>query len=284
MLCQTTGWGCFLVLQLLFAHLISNGKGETITFDDDLRVFSIMMMGLLITHYTRVYIDRWGLKKMGWLRLVPRAIGIAVLMSTVWSIVSAGWFYGVLRAPWPGEINPFTLMAISIINGILIHGGWLSFYFIYHVFNRFNVSEIERLRLTNVVKDAELRALKSQINPHFIFNSLNSVRALIDEDPSRARQAVTQLANMLRYSLQSGSKQTVSFEDELTVVNDYLALEQVRHEERLRLRLDVGPETLRRALPPMLLQTLVENAVKYGIAPRTKGGEIAIIALSLIHI
>jgi LytS/YehU family sensor histidine kinase len=98
------------------------------------------------------------------------------------------------------------------------------------------------------------------------------VRALIDEDPQRARSAVTQLANMLRYSLQSGLNQTVSFEDELTVVNDYLALEHVRHEERLRLKLDIAPGTLRRVLPPMLLQTLVENAVKYGISTRASGG------------
>lgn len=276
--CQTIGWGGFLIVQLLFTRLIGSGKGELITLTDDLKVVSIMIMGMMITHSVRVYIDRWGLKEMGWLRLVPRAIAIACLMSLVWSIVSAGWYYGILRDPWPGKINPFTIMALSIVNGALVFGGWLSLYFIYHVFNRFNVSEIERLRLTAVVKDAELRALKSQINPHFMFNSLNSVRALIDEDPVRARQAVTQLANMLRYSLQSGSKQTVSFEDELTVVNDYLALEQVRHEERLRLRLDVAPETLRRVVPPMLLQTLVENAVKYGIAPRPEGGEIAIVA------
>lgn len=275
-LCQIIGWGGFLVVQLFFTHLLSSGKGEVVSLADDLKIVSIMMMGLLISHFTRIYIGRWGLKEMGWLRLVPRAIGISFLMSLVWTIVSAGWFYGILRDPWPGEINPFTLMAISVINGTLIYGGWLSFYSIYHVYNRFNVSEIERLRLTTIVKDAELRALKSQVNPHFIFNSLNSVRALIDEDPQRARSAVTQLANMLRYSLQSGSTQTVPFEDELTVVNDYLALEQVRHEERLRLRLDIAPGTLRRVLPPMLLQTLVENAVKYGISTRAAGGEISI--------
>jgi sensor histidine kinase YesM len=120
------------------------------------------------------------------------------------------------------------------------------------------------------VKEAELRALKSQVNPHFIFNSLNSLRALIDEDPARARMAVTQLANLLRYSLQSGQLETVPFEDELDVVNDYLALEQVRHEERLRLRLDIAPEALQLPIPPMLLQTLVENAVKYGISPRPR--------------
>jgi hypothetical protein len=86
------------------------------------------------------------------------------------------------------------------------------------------------------------------------------------------------LANLLRYSLQSSQLETVPFEDELRVVNDYLALEQVRHEERLRLRLDVAPETLHLPVPPMLLQTLVENAVKYGISQHAEGGEIAIIA------
>ncbi len=278
MLCQALGWGGFLAAQLFFSHVISVGKDKPVTLMDDLKVASVLIMGMLISHYVRVYVERWGLKEMGWLRLVPRAVGLAVAMSLLWTIIGYGWIYGVIRDPWPDALNPLLLMSISIINGTIVYAGWMSFYFIYHVFNRYNLLEIERLRLTTVVKDAELRALKSQINPHFMFNSLNSVRALIDEDPARARQAVTQLANMLRYSLQSGSKQTVSFEDELMVVNDYLALEQVRHEERLRLRLDVAPETLRRAVPPMLLQTLVENAVKYGIAPRSEGGEIAIVA------
>eukprot|EP01035_Chromulina_nebulosa_P015977 gene15977-21171_t len=122
-----------------------------------------------------------------------------------------------------------------------------------------------------------------QVLPHLSrhaagWPSADSLRALIDEDPARARQSVTQLANLLRYSLQSGQLETVPFEDELRVVNDYLALEQVRHEERLRLRLDIAPETLALPVPPMLLQTLVENAVKYGISTRPEGGEIAIIA------
>jgi len=127
-------------------------------------------------------------------------------------------------------------------------------------------------------KEAELRALKSQVNPHFIFNSLNSLRSLIDEDPRRARLAVTQLANLLRYSLQSGQMETVSFEQELQVVQDYLALEQVRFEDRLHLRLDIAEDTLSLQIPPMLLQTLAENAIKYGIAQQPAGGEIAISA------
>jgi LytS/YehU family sensor histidine kinase len=180
--------------------------------------------------------------------------------------------------PWPTKYSQALIFTISLINGVSLLVGWMCIYFIYHLFDRFNRSEVERAHLTATVKEAELRALKSQVNPHFIFNSLNSLRALIDEDPPRARQAVTQLANLLRYSLQSGQLETVPFEDELRVVNDYLALEQVRHEDRLRLRLDVAPETLSLPVPPMLLQTLVENAVKYGISALPEGGEISIVA------
>jgi sensor histidine kinase YesM len=200
------------------------------------------------------------------------------MLSFLWSALSFGLTYGPMRIPWTSKYSPALVFFIIWINLATLLVGWLCIYFFYHLFDRLNRSEIERLRLATSVKEAELRALKSQINPHFIFNSLNSLRGLIDENPDRARQAVTQLANLLRYSLQSGHLETVPFEDELRTVNDYLALEQVRHEERLRVRLDIAPGALNLSIPPMLLQTLVENAVKYGIAPRREGGEIAIIA------
>lgn len=277
-ICQTLGWGSFVVVQLFFAFVLRSFDEPPPSTADLLGVVMIGLVGLLLSHYSRIYVERWGLKGLGWRRLLPRMFGLAILLSTVWTIVGFGWTFGILGDELPDSINPFLLMLLSIVNGVIIYVTWFLGYFGYHVFDRFNRSELERLRLAAVVKDAELRALKSQVNPHFIFNSLNSVRALIDEDPARARSAVTQLANMLRYSLQSGTKETVAFEDELTVVNDYLALEQVRHEERLRLRLDIAPAALHRMVPPMLLQTLVENAVKYGVSARPQGGEIAIEA------
>jgi len=221
---------------------------------------------------------RWGWKELGWRSLVPRVLVSCTVMSLLWSVMTFAIIYGVMRIPWTAKINPVLVFVFTWIQGSTVFVGWLCVYFFYHLFDRYNRSEIERLWLASSVKEAELRALKSQINPHFIFNSLNSLRGLIDENPDRARQAVTQLANLLRYSLQSGQLETVPFEDELRTVNDYLALEQVRHEERLRVRLDISPGTLTLAIPPMLLQTLVENAVKYGIAPRREGGEIAIVA------
>ncbi len=280
-LCQVFGWGFFLALQATYSLLFAKGEDARDPAGAIATVTMIAALGLLITHYSRPLMARWGWKQLGWRALGPRVLGLAVMQSLVWSLVGFGYsiaLYKFFGYPWPSKYGPGLLIFISWINGTSLLAGWHCIYFFYHLFDRFNRSEIERLRLATSVKESELRALKSQVNPHFIFNSLNSLRALIDEDPARARQSVTQLSNLLRYSLQSGQLETVPFEEELRIVNDYLALEQVRHEERLRVRLDVAPETLTMPVPPMLLQTLVENAVKYGIAPRPEGGEIAIIA------
>ncbi len=278
-ICQTFGWGFFFASQAVMAFYFSSPSERRDPLLTGSLLFMVMAMGLLLTHYVRPLVGRWGWKQLGWRQLVPRIFVTAFVLSLVWTIVGYGYCYGVVRLPWPSQkYSPAVMLTLSTVNGTMLFVGWFCVYFFYHLFDRFNRSEIERLRLTTHVKDAELRALKSQVNPHFIFNSLNSLRALIDENPARARDAVTQLANLLRYSLQSGQLETVPFEDELRVVNDYLALEQVRHEERLRVRMDVAPETLTLPIPPMLLQTLVENAVKYGISARAEGGEITIFA------
>jgi signal transduction histidine kinase len=271
--CQLTGWGLFLLLQLAFVNATAkSGAGPWEL------VVQAMTLGLLITHVSRRAIHRWGWKELGARALVPRMIGLATVQSAVWSALGYGLAYAVLGYPLEGKLPLPLLLVISFTNGFVLLAVWQAFYFFYHTYDRNTRLQLERARMEATVKEAELRALKSQINPHFIFNALNSLRALIDEDPGRARQAVTQLANLLRYSLQSAQAETVPFEDELRVVNDYLALEQVRHEERLRVRLDIAPETLGLAVPPLLLQTLVENAVKYGISTRPEGGEVTVTA------
>ncbi len=275
---QTAGWGFFLVAQLTVSVYFAARDGKTDLLTPASMVTMVMALGLLLTHFFRAIMARWGWKRLGWRQLLPRVFAAALVLGVLWNGIGYLLAYGLLDMPWEGKHSRLLIFALGTMNGAMIFVGWLCLYFFYHLFDRFNRLEIERLRLNAVVKDAELRALKSQVNPHFIFNSLNSLRALIDEDPGRAREAVTQLANLLRYSLQSGQLETVPLEDELRVVNDYLALEQVRHEERLRVRLDVAPETVKLPIPPMLLQTLVENAIKYGISRSPTGGEIAIVA------
>jgi hypothetical protein len=279
-ICQSGAWLFFLGLQFFLLFAVPSKEysapGDMLFISGI--IVEVIMLGWLISHYTRLVVARWGWKTLGWRALLPRILAVSTVQSLLWSALGYGYPYLIIGLPWTGKVSLWVAVALSSVNGIIMLSGWWCVYFFYHLFDRYNRLQIDQLSLATSAKEAELRALKSQVNPHFIFNSLNSLRALIEEDPVRARQAVTQLANLLRYSLQSGQLETVPFEDELSVVNDYLALEQVRHEERLRLRLDVAPETLQLPIPPMLLQTLVENAVKYGISMRPEGGEIAIIA------
>lgn len=278
-LLQASGWLFFLGVQCFFL-LVSPRVTLTAAerLDGICLTTMVVAVGLLLTHFTRPLVAKWGWKNLGWRALAPRILLLSMVQSTLWSGLTYVYPYLILGLHWPSSMPLTTAAALGWLNGIVLLTGWYCIYFFYHLFDRYNRLKLEQLRLATLVKEAELRALKSQVNPHFIFNSLNSLRALIDEEPARARQAVTQLANLLRYSLQSGQLETVPFEEELQIVNDYLALEQVRHEERLRVRLDVDLDTLALPIPPLLLQTLVENAVKYGISTRPDGGEIAIVA------
>ena len=164
----------------------------------------------------------------------------------------------------------------DIIFTFILIALWLLLYMIWHYLERNRTDELDRLRLEKAVKELELKTIKSHINPHFIFNSLNSIRALVDENPKRARTAITELSNILRSSLQVEKMETVPLKKELDIVADYLALEQMRFEERLKVELDIDEDTLEQPVPPMMLQTLVENAIKHGISKRINGGIIKI--------
>jgi LytS/YehU family sensor histidine kinase len=129
-----------------------------------------------------------------------------------------------------------------------------------------------------MIKELELKTIKSQINPHFIFNALNSIRALVDEDPQRARQAITELSNILRSSIQVDKVEITSLEKELDIVKDYLALEYIRFADRLKVVYEVDSKTLSHQIPPMMLQTLVENAIKHGLSKQPGDCTIKIVS------
>jgi LytS/YehU family sensor histidine kinase len=116
------------------------------------------------------------------------------------------------------------------------------------------------------------------MNPHFIFNALNSIRALVDEDPQRARQAITELSNILRSSIQADQSEFTSLEKELNIVKDYLALEYIRFADRLVVEYAIDDNTLSNQMPPMMLQTLVENAIKHGLGKQPGNCLIKIIS------
>lgn len=133
-------------------------------------------------------------------------------------------------------------------------------------------------RLASAQRDMELRVLRSQLNPHFLFNSLNLIKSLIHEDEKKAEQAVLALASLLRSSLRSTSRTQIALEEELTVIRSYLELQKMRYEDRLVLHFSVDPATERMMIPPMIFHQLVENALKHGIGGDASGGEISVVS------
>jgi len=155
---------------------------------------------------------------------------------------------------------------------------WTAIYYIWHYIESSRKTELDRVQLESTVKELQLKTIKSHINPHFIFNALNSIRALVDENPNRARTAITELSNILRSSMQAEKLETAPLERELGLVKDYLGLEHIRFEDRLKVEYEIDEDTLDQPVPPMMLQTLVENAIKHGISKHVDGGFIKIIS------
>ena len=272
---QVLGWGGFTVAYTLLIQL-----ARSMTFESICIFVSQNLIGLLLSHAYRGLINRWGWKRMSWGALFPRVFAAVLAIAVLWTAIDWPIYYFVHYGPEDNPMN-FSKTAIfiySTFNGVWLFTVWSLIYFGYHAFNRARHAEVDRWQLESTVKEAELRALKSQVNPHFIFNSLNTVRALIHEDPATAETMVTRLAGLLRYALQAGQLETVSLERELAIVRDYLAVEKIRFEERLRPRFEIEDRALALAVPPLLLQTLVENAVKYGVGNNPTGGDVVVSA------
>ncbi len=136
--------------------------------------------------------------------------------------------------------------------------------------------ELERERALKLATEAQLASLESRIHPHFLFNTLNSISSLIPEDPARAERLVEQMAALLRFSLDANQSGLVPLASELKIVGDYLEIERARFGDRLRYHIDVPADLNESQIPPLSLQTLVENSIKYAIAPDRAGGEIRI--------
>ena len=138
--------------------------------------------------------------------------------------------------------------------------------------------QLQEERARQLIVQARLSSLESRIHPHFLFNTLNSISALIREDPRKAERTVERLAALLRYSLDNNARGLVSLRQELHVVEDYLEIEKTRFGDRLRFTVDIAPDLLDLDVPPLALQTLVENSIKHAVAPNRHGGEIAVTA------
>jgi len=263
---QLCGWGLYGVLQYLLSPAPRGPQAV-------LLAVIWCGAGLLGTHILRTYANRKRWHAIPQL-LIPFAIATLVIPTAMNAARTA---VGVLllHQSFPQE-RPWIAVA-HFVQACLVISVWCAVFLSAKEARRRRLAEMEALRLALVAQVSQFHALRSQLNPHFLFNCLNSLRELIDEDRDRAKQVVSLLSELLRYTLRAGRIETVSLSEELQAVKDYLSLEKVRFEERLRVSFDIDPESLETKLPPMLLQTLAENGVKHGVARLSAGGDLAIV-------
>lgn len=237
-----------------------------------------LIVGFGITHSFRVYIKNKEWYQKGIFQLVLLVILSSVLMGLLWAfiVIPINRVFFPLAPEGQKEIHWLAEIFFTSINLAITIMAWQLIYFVFQLFFSFRKSEVEKLKLDAAVKDAELIALKSQINPHFIFNSLNNIRSLVIENPEKARDMITHLSGLLRYSVQFNNREKVRLEDELEIVQNYLNLESIQYESRLKYSLEIKPETMELSIPPMAIQLLVENAIKHGISNLPEGGKIKV--------
>lgn len=269
-MCQLGGWTFFFLIQCFIIKVLDKFTSEVpVTF------LFYSFFGLMHSHIFRAVIVRANWVRHSVVALIPRVLAaivtMSVLLHTMHELLQYVLTNGKVRV-LNFDGNDFAnILGLSIWFFL-----WSLLYFIFLYIENYRKAEIENLKWKASINEIELNKLKSQLNPHFMFNAMNSIRALVDEDPIRAKDSITQLSNILRNTLQMGKNRVISFDKEFMIVKDYLDLEATRYEERLKVRFDVDPASEQFELPPLMMQTLVENGIKHGISKLPQGGEITI--------
>ena len=268
--CQIFGWSFFVVLNFIFFRLTYKT-----TLKDYIFYFLSIPLGILISHLYKLILVKN--------KILSLKIPIQLFSILFFSFLKAIIFYFItylfsLIFSITDTQNSFIYILTAVINLTVVFCLWNIIYFGFHYFKNYKLSEINSLRYIAANKESELNNLKAQLNPHFMFNSMNSIRALIDENPSKAKEAITKLSGILRATLLLDKGKEISLKDELNLVKDYLKLEHIRFEDRLTYEFKISDEVLNYKIPPFIIQTQVENAIKHGISKLPGNGFILIEA------
>jgi len=265
---QSIGWSLYALILILGGYVVSNKFQPLMAMP----ILVEAMFFFVLTHFYRILNKKWHWFHLPVLKLLPK------MLVSIFVMAIPIYFIRVFVSYLLDIYSPNLLSANNIIGNIIGNFFalfiWTSLYYAFHYFERYNLS----LKYEVAMKRMELDRLKSQLNPHFIFNALNSIRALVDENPSKSKQAINHLSNILRSSLSADRTELILFREEMETVQDYLAMETIRFEERLNFNIDISNSANIVLVPPLMFQTLVENGIKHGISKLKKGGKITINA------
>jgi two-component system, LytTR family, sensor kinase len=230
-----------------------------------------ILLAITLTHFYRLVIRRWNWSTVPLPILAVRVILSVLVLGMIMTFINLPLDRQVLKHNLVNQPLVFFGYYSSWCKNLL---SWILSYTVYHYVEQNRMVGYEKIMLKMSMRETEAKVLRSQLNPHFTFNALNSIRALIYEDPNRAQSSITKLSNILRNSLLADRRKTVDLQEELKTVVDYLELEKVRYEERLDYEIFTDPQTVYWQIPPMMLQTLVENGIKHGVSKVMGGGRI----------
>jgi two-component system, LytTR family, sensor kinase len=261
---QFAGWVCLYWL-VLGADIPGLKRGRQLQYDS-LAVALMFLGSCLLRPVCRTLLRR----SFSWLALEIRAFAWSLLAGSVLTFVMCLAILGVRRLNWTDFLGNDLQFSVVLFL-------WCSLYFSIKQWQRAARERERLLRAEAEVREARLSALRYQLNPHFLFNSLNAVSTLVLEgNAPQATRMLAQIGELLRTTLDQQIVTEVPFSQEIAFTEQYLAIEQTRLGRRLRIDLAISPETLDALVPSMLLQPLVENAVRHGIAPLVEGGTIVI--------
>ena len=224
-----------------------------------------------------------------WLPSSDKQLGRRVLLHLfVSGPVTAAYVYvfAAMRAlvgvgPWRAVYDPQTLL--SALTGMILWS-WLVYWLIvgawqaYQYYQRYLSTELRMERLERRFTEARLNALRMQLDPHFLFNALNTISSQVERDPRMARAMIERLGDLLRLSLESRDKEEIPLAEEMAFLDHYLAIQRIRFRDRLTIETDVDPTVAYATVPCLFIQPLVENAIRHGISPRASGGTVMVSA------
>lgn len=226
-------------------------------------------------HHIVKDVDFDNIHKTKVLKIIRHYFG-AVSIFSMTMVIALGVHVIANRPPY----TYYKLTSLNVFSTVLNIALFLFFWFVLYMaiktIKHLRKAKIESLELKTELKEAQLNTLISQINPHFMFNSLNNIRGLMLEDVNKARDMITRLSDMLRYSLTKDNSDTIAISEELEMVENYIALAKIQLEDRLEFQSNVSDDLLNATIPPMIVQMLIENAVKHGIANQSDGGKVSL--------
>lgn len=283
--CQLGGWGLYSTLQFCAGASLMDLPWVRLGIE----VLVLNGIGLIFTHRLRAYIraHNWSSYRLRSLvsriavasLLLALPLGLVSPFASVSSLQNSESLIQELAPNIQLHFGPVVRIVHQWANWATLFALWLVIYFVALSIRRRRDAELRQSELTRSLQQAELRLLKAQLNPHFLFNALNTVRSLIADNPKVAQIIVTRFANTLRYALSAGQHEIVPLSKELEIARDYLEIESLRLEDRLSVDYSVSEEAAAVGIPAMLLQTLVENAIKHGIAELPRGGRVKVDAV-----